>query len=229
MKNLPSQFKIGEGRFVVKRSTVVLLVLTLALAFSAIASAATPNLELVIPKAKAAPKIDGKLNDAAWLNASINGGKVVIDVDNTGSWIVDYPRVGYLTYDADALYVAFRIFAPDVTKLLTTDPSWWNNDEIEIFLDPNQKGLATQFGVTAGGQTNSDAIKAAIDKSGIRWTVEVAIPWGAVNAKAPAVGDKWGLNLTGHQIAAGTSWVAWNTTYGAFNNPSKFGVVTFGN
>jgi len=212
-----------------KRSSVLLLVLTLALAFSAMASAAAPNLELVIPKAKTSPKIDGNLSDPAWLNASINGGKVVIDVDNTGSWLVDYPRVGYMTYDDKALYVAVTIFTPDVDKLMTTASNWWSNDEIEIFLDPDRKGIHTQFGVTASGETNSDLITAAINKKGIRWAVEVAIPWSAVNAKAPKVGDKWGINLTGHQIAAGDSWVAWNATFGAFANPSKFGVVTFGN
>ena len=209
-----------------KRFTVWALVLALTLVLGAVASAA--NLELVIPKARTAPKIDGKLNDAAWLQASIKGSKVVIDVDNTGSWIVEYQRVAYLTYDDEALYIAFVIFAPDVNKLETSQSNWWQNDEVEIFLDPNQKGIHTQFGVTASGYKNLDTFEAAIDKSGIRWVVETAIPWSAVNATAPKVGDKWGLNLTGHQIAAGESWVAWNTTYGAFANPSRFGVVTFG-
>jgi len=206
------------------------LALCLVVALGTFAAAA--NLEMTVPKVKKAPTIDGKLNDAAWLEASINGGKTVVDLDNNGVMLTEYPRIAYICYDDTALYIAFKIFAPDVNKLMTTAGSIWSNDEVEIFLEPNKKGAYTQWGIDAGGNIDSSdpskKIEHAITKSGICWNVEAAIPWKSVGV-TPKVGDKWGLNLCGHQIATGAVWVCWNCTFGGFHNPSAFGTIVFGN
>lgn len=215
-----------------KRLTRVFAALSLSLcvvlAFGAFAAAA--NLEMTVPKVKKAPTIDGKLSDATWLEASIKGGKTVVDLNNTGTALSEYPRIAYICYDDTALYVAFRIFATDANKLATSG-GVWSNDEIEIFLEPNKKGLYTQWGIDAGGKIDSNdpskKIEHAIAKSGIRWDVEVAIPWKVVGA-TPKVGDKWGLNLCGHQIAMGDMWLCWNCTFGGFHNASAFGTIVFG-
>ena len=211
---------------------ITVFAVCLVLALGTLAAAAVPNLELTVPKVAKAPTIDGKLNDAAWVNASIKGGKTVVDLDNTGTSISEYPRIAYLCWDDEALYVAYTIFAPDVTKLQAAAGSVWSNDEVEIFLDPNQKGAYTQWGIDAGDTVESSIpgreIKVATAKSGIRWVIEVAIPWDQTGASAPAVGDKWGLNFCGHQVAVGDMWICWNCTFGSFHNASKFGVITFG-
>jgi len=218
----------------VKRLRTATLVMCLVLAMGVAASAMAPNLEFVVPKVDKAPEIDGKLDDAAWLNASIKGGKTVVDLDNTGTELTEYPRIAYLCWDDEALYVAYTIFAPDVTKLETAAGSLWSNDEVELFLDPDQKGLYTQWGVDAGDNLQAsvpgrDQVKMVASKSGIRWVIEMAIPWDKTGASAPPkVGDKWGMNLCGHQIATGSMWLCWNCTFGGFHNASKFGVITFG-
>ncbi|NLN18886.1 MAG: hypothetical protein GX162_06385 [Firmicutes bacterium] len=204
------------------------LALCLVLALGTFAAA---NLEIVVPKVNRAPNIDGNLNDPAWLQASIKGGKLVVDLDNNGTIITDYPRIAYVCYDDQALYVAVTIFAPDVDKLMTTAGSVWSNDEIEIFLDPAKIGVSYQWGIDAGGVLDSThapgALKHAISKSGIRWVVETAIPWDVVGY-TPKAGDKWGFNICGRQIATGTQWLCWNCTFGGFQRPQAFGNVIFG-
>jgi len=206
------------------------IVLCLVLTVSAFAAAAT-NLVITAPKVKRAPTIDGKLNDPAWLDASIRGGKTAVDINNTGTALSEYPRIAYICYDDTALYVAFKVFAPDVNKLVTTASTLWSNDEVEIFLEPNKKGVYTQWGIDAGGKTDSSdpskKIEYAVSKSGIIWNVEVAIPWKTVGT-TPKVGDKWGLNFCGHQVATGDLWICWNATFGGFHNANAFGTVVFG-
>jgi len=209
--------------------TTAALVLGLIFALGAFAAAA--NLEITVPKVNRAPSIDGKLNDAAWLNASINGGKFVVDVDNNGTVISEYPRIAYIAYDDNALYVAVRVFAPDVNKLMTTAGSVFSNDEIEIFLDPAKKGVSYQWGIDAGGVQDSShgpgPIEHAISKSGISWVIETAIPFKVLGV-TPKAGDKWGFNLCGRQIATGTQWLCWNCTFGGFQRPNAFGNIVFG-
>jgi hypothetical protein len=214
----------------VKRIHVLGLVVLLSLVVSAVAGAANPDLKVVIPKASKAPVIDGKLNDGAWLNASIKGAKVVIDVDNNGVVLSQYPRIAYLTYDDKALYVAFAIFAPDAMKLETSFPAFSHNDEIEVFLQPFKTGSHLQYGVTASGATGGTGTGAevVVSRDGIRWVVEMAIPWTSTGGKAPKAGDEWGLNLCGRQVAYGDQWLAWNCTFGGFHNPAAFGTAIFG-
>ncbi|MGI6081971.1 MAG: sugar-binding protein [Limnochordia bacterium] len=204
------------------------LALCLVLALGAFAAA---NLELVIPKVTMSPTIDGKLSDPAWLQASIKGGKTVVDLDNNGTILTGYPRVAYVCYDDKALYVAVTIFAPDVDKLMTTAGSVWSNDEVEIFLDPAKKGVSYQWGIDAGGVLDSThgpgELKHAVTKSGIKWIVETAIPWDVIGT-TPKAGDKWGFNICGRQIATGAQWLCWNCTFGGFQRPAAFGNIVFG-
>ena len=210
------------SRFVVLSALVGLLALA-----AGIVSAETPNFTITIPKISA-PTIDGDLSDAAWLEASQKGGKVVVDQHHQGVAISQYPRVAYIGYDESAVYVAFVIYSPDPSKLVGDSPNWWDNDEVEIFLEPGKAGSYTQIGVTSAGAIAPDGVKAAVKKEGIRLTIEVAIPYSVLGADAPKVGDKWGLNLNGHQVADGDMWVCWNPTYGGFHNAARFATAIFG-
>ncbi|MGI6543548.1 MAG: hypothetical protein ACOX44_10890 [Limnochordia bacterium] len=64
--------------------TIVLALLVVA-SLSFIVAAETPNLSLTIAKVDKAPVIDGILDDAAWVTASQNGSKAVIDMAETGA------------------------------------------------------------------------------------------------------------------------------------------------
>jgi hypothetical protein len=212
-----------------KRSFVVsFLVALIVLSVSVVALGAEyPNLSVFVPKVSA-PVIDGKLDDAAWLSASIAGGKFVVDASNTGDKITTYPRVAYVGYDENALYVAVMAFSPDVSQLVGTAPSWWNTDEVEIFIDPFHAGAPIQIGVTSAGYISVPGVEAVVTKEGIKWIVEAAISWSAVGGIAPKAGDKWGINFCGRQLADGDMWLAYNVPFGAFKQAAKMGDAVFG-
>lgn len=210
------------------------VVLGLWVGLGAFASAQTPNLSFTVPRVSQAPKVDGALNDATWLQASQKGGKTVVDLNHTGNALTQYPRVAYLGYDDNALYVAFVIYAPNPKALVTGNPGASNNDEVEIFLSAVPGGY-NQILVTADGTMDQNVrgsaapveVSHAVAVGDISWIVEVAIPFKSIG-RTPKAGDKWTLNLNGRQIAAGDMWLAWNPTYGGFHNEARFGTIIFG-
>lgn len=210
-----------------KVAVAALLGACLTLGVAAAASAADPaRLQVNIPKIDKAPVLDGKLDDAAWVTASIKGGKFISDVSSTGDKLIDYPRIAYVGYNSDALYVAYVMFAPDVNQLVFDQAKWWYNDEVEIILQPKQAGAVIQYGIVNNGTTSSPDIQAAVVKEGIKVVIEVAIPWSAVKASAPAVGEKWGLHLSGYQTNP-KLWMSSSYASG-FLKPEMMGVAVFG-
>jgi hypothetical protein len=189
--------------------------------------ASSANLEMYIPKV-AEPVVDGILNDATWLNASTQGSKYIIDLSHMAEKISSTPRIGYVGYNTSGLYVAFVVFAPNLQKLVINQPSWWNNDAVEVFVNIPGSSAIYELGVISTGYASDSNVKVAMVKSGIKWTVEVIIPWSSFGTGMPKFGDVWNMNLCGRQIATGDMWVAYNTTYGKFANPAKMARAVFG-
>lgn len=211
--------------------TAIVISLCLTLGVAVMASAAAALLQVTIPKIDKAPVIDGKLDDAAWLNASIKGGKFVSDVSSTGTTLIDYPRIVYAAYDAEALYVAYQMFAPDVNALKTDDTRWHYNDEVELILQPNQAGAVVQYGFVTNGVVgtngvSSDGVKNAVVKDGIRVVIEVAVPWTTIGVPAPKVGDKWGIHFSGYQTNPAL-WMSYSQAT-SFLRPEMMGIAVFG-
>ncbi|MEA3400445.1 MAG: sugar-binding protein, partial [Armatimonadota bacterium] len=178
-----------------------------------------------------APEIDGRLNDAAWqrdpdipaLNL-LAGGKPA--TENTAVW---------LTYDAEALYVAFRCDESQMDKLVATfqdrgDPLY-RDDDVEVFILPPDANRALQLAVNPLG-TISDNFgsdqpwTAAARQYQDHWDVEMAIPFSVIGiAGAPESGTSWGMQF-GRQQKAKHETTAW-TPGRAFNVPEGFGLVIF--
>lgn len=226
------------------RSTLLRLTVTglFLAACSAGAAAQGVKQALTAPRFDQTPVIDGKLDDPAWVEASTSGAKVVVDVNDSGSALTAYPRVAYVGYDANNLYVAFTIFSPAPNNLAASvtsrDGQVWNDDEVEVFLQPKGKAVFYQIIANAGGAVYdgehqglggdwNTSGKIATLRDGIRWTVEMALPFADFGVK-PQAGDEWGLNLNGHQVNDGDTWLAWNATFGGFVNPAVFGALVFG-
>jgi len=213
-----------------KRIVYLLMLAVVAAVLAAPVAAETPNLGASAAYITTAPVIDGVLNDAAWLTASQMGAKLVVDQDNMGVQIGNTPRVAYLAYDDYNLYVGILMPSADTSKLVTTAGSFWNNDEIEVFLEC--RDLLKYFKVTvdAGGALYEDMGKgeayAAVGLNANSWVVELVMPFSTLG-RAPKAGDVWGLNICGHQVADGDMWITWNPTYGGFNNPARFGDLVF--
>jgi hypothetical protein len=209
----------------------------LTLAFAAGVAHAEPSLKLNAPLFDAPPKIDGVLDDAAWVTAAAECGKTVIDINHTADAIAAYPRVAYVGYDKDALYFAFVIMS-DKELVGEEGGSIWGEDQCEIFLQPDPAAGYAHIGINingfnlteiAGGDDpgwDLSAIKVAKSKSGIANYLEVAVPFKATGMAAPKSGTTWKINLNGHQTD-GDMWLAANATYGGFHNPERFMDLSF--
>ncbi|HHT27255.1 MAG TPA: hypothetical protein GXZ82_08435 [Firmicutes bacterium] len=207
-----------------KARHVVLMVSVLLLVS---ATAFANNYMVYAPKVQA-PVLDGKLDDAAWLEASIVGGKAVIDMSNTVDRLTPFPRVAYVAYDDANLYIAYSIYTANPDGLITSGAAPASNDEVEVFLQPAGRDDYIQAMVDAGGMVRVPTynLQFAIGKTPIQWIVEMAIPFSEIGS-TPKSGDVWKINFAGRQLADGDTWVCWSPTYGSFKQPQYFGSVTF--
>ena len=184
-----------------------------------------------IKRAPAAPEIDGSLDEAVWQGepvvANMNllrGGKPA--TEQTTVW---------MTYGDAGVYIAFRCADSAMDKIKAEytergDPIY-RDDDVEIFILPPDARSAFQFAVNPLG-TISDNFGNTADWRGAAkqlddaWTVEVLIPWEAVEVDGvPEAGSSWAVQFGRQQKlkAETTSW----TPGVAFNRPEGFGVVVF--
>ncbi|MCS7180522.1 MAG: carbohydrate binding family 9 domain-containing protein, partial [bacterium] len=139
-------------------------------------------------------KIDGKLEEDDWKNAKLYSGFNLLQSQGGGKPKAD-TSFRILT-DENAIYLGIRCEEPYMNKLksefLPRDSSFWEMDSVEIFIDPEGKGMNYyQFAVTAsnsqfdsywieGGNTSggyySCLWESAVFKGENYWSVEVKIP-----------------------------------------------------
>ncbi|MCK9222545.1 MAG: sugar-binding protein [Limnochordia bacterium] len=221
-----------------KKSMLALTILIALLGLSVTVLAMEPNLELIAAKVTEKPEIDGFLNDAAWVQASEKGAKVVMDLDSTSVKLTSYPIVTYVAYDDNALYVGYSVFVPDASKIKTDGEKAWQNDEVELFLKVPSQPDYRHICVDAGGKIGVDdstyqedpvfagKIDCTVKVHDVRWIAELAIPFEAFGV-TPKKGDTWKIGLCGYQ-SVGDFWLTWNATYGGFHNEARFGTLVFG-
>jgi hypothetical protein len=209
----------------VKRITVLLSSACLSLMTAAPTLAQRPNLAPIptyeVHRAKIAPRIDGKLDDAAWQAA-----KPVTFVfpwtDQTGK---KQKTVARLTWDSENLYVAYECEDSDITAVYTQhDDPTYKDDAVEIFIAPpgvknlylglemNARAVLYDYlypfpqriikkydlpGVRLAVSTRGTLNSAADQDQG--WNLEVAIPWRSFSDLAdnpvPKIGDRWIANM----------------------------------
>lgn len=185
----------------------------------------TPTLRAL----RGTPVIDGGLDDAAWTAAP----PVRDFVLHTGQGLAKEPTRAWVTFDDEALYVAFDCPHPAgaTLKLDATqrDGTTWLDDSIEIFLDPpHDHQTDLQFCVNALGVVRDSrgqdagwnaAVRSAARRRADGWSVEVAIPFAGLDLPL-RTGTTWGLNLVRNdRVNAQT--VTWSL--GGFHQPSRNG------
>ncbi len=172
------------------------------------------------PRSAAPPKIDGKLDDAAWRRAAAIDGFV----SASGARGAPNTRVR-VCFDARALYLAVECDRkPDATPARPRDGAVWKDDCIEVWIDPAGRGRRVyQFIVSAAGSIydsrgtggSSDASydpewQQAVVVGEEGWRVEIAIPKKAVERKQwPA---RMGFNIGRNGPKLQTQ--AWARDYG---------------
>ncbi|MFW6456857.1 MAG: BNR-4 repeat-containing protein [Planctomycetota bacterium] len=152
---------------------------------------------LKVDRCETPPRIDGSLEDPLWGN----------DPDIPVFGRKDRGRAlrpgtsAWLRYDSDALYVAVRCEEQDTDSLRLRsekrDDNVWQDDSIEILVDPEGEGENhCQVVVNAEGIIRDQKrFDADVDFEGLRaaaqihegraWTAEVALPWKDIGLDAP--------------------------------------------
>ncbi len=161
------------------------------------------------PRASSPPTIDGRLDDAAWRDAPSTQPFV-----NTMTGDPAGPRTSAkITWDAENLYVAFEV-EDDFLKseLSGHDPHLWEQDTVEIMVDPDGDGrnyfelqlspteqvfdtrydsrrVPQPFGHTDwdSGMRGATVVRGTVNDDGDDegYTAELAIPWSAFYAGSP--------------------------------------------
>jgi hypothetical protein len=187
------------------------------------------------------PRIDGRLDDAAWQTAQPGTGFRVWETDRGAT--PSQPTVFKIAYDARALYfgVACRESEPARIhrNLARRDRVDGNTDCVSLYLDPFSDGnTGYLFRVNSAGvqldgylfndgdrDDNWDAVWQAEtfhDRDG--WYAEVRIPFSSIRYRADA--PTWGLQVIRSMPDRGEddAWTIWDRNASGF--VSRFGRLT---
>ncbi len=208
---------------------------------SATAADAAPlkSFEIVRIAEAEAPRIDGRLDDAAWQKAA-----QIDDLKqfqpNENSEPSERTRF-YVMYDADTLYIGAKLWdsKPDqiTANILRQGERMNNDDKIAVILDTfNDKRNGYRFEVNANGirddalyidtttqQWEWDGIyvaQATRDAEG--WTAEMAIPFKTLSFNPES--DTWGINFA-RLIASKNERIGWSFR-NRTQNPGNSGIMT---
>ena len=181
--------------------------------------------------------IDGSPTDAAWAQA-----QQLVPFTIAGDGVLPLQPQVLICRDASTLYLSARLpkpaGAPARAKITERDGPLWEDDSVEIFLDPGYtKNHYIQLIVNAGGarwdsvgkdkafNAEWQAATVANDADAF-WTLEVAVPIAAVSPiPTPAV---WGLNVCWDRQTPQPLSATWASLLaGNFHDPEHFGMLSF--
>jgi hypothetical protein len=207
-----------------------------------------------LPDRMPAPILDGDLRDAAWGNAAGAEQNLAVADRFTaagGEKPAKQQTRGLLTYDDEALYVAFRCADSDIEAAdrKHDDDAIFGDDCVELFFSatPKQPGRYWHLVVNARN-ARWDALteeqgpmerianfpweSAAVQGEGF-WSVEIKIPFreitmppGTERLTGPPVGASWRVNLAREDKPMGEN-SSWSPVREGFLNPDEFGHVRF--
>ena len=205
------------------------------------------------PKVAAPPAIDGALDDAAWLTAPWTEPFVDIRGEEwPDPYLATRARI---VWDEDHLYIAAELEEPHLwATLVERDAILYREHDFEVFIDPDGdaldyyeleiNALGTEFDLflprpyQRAGKANvawdMEGLRTAVALDGTLndpsdedrgWTVEIAIPWGAL--RPPQEGDAIGGARGSRQSDAGRTASADEASGGAPPRPGDTWRVNF--
>ena len=213
------------------------LCLLIALTVNAGLALAAPSVDMA-PSA-APPKLDGKLDEAAWQGKPRLTGFVL----NQNGQPASAQTEAFLTYDGANLYLGVRAFEPNLAKLVAVASAAeasrvWSDDCIELFVDYLHSRYSffhlgvTPAGITAaqratvmGGADVEPGAKVATGREAGAWIIEVALPWRTMGVR-PVSGEVWGLNVCRSRPHA-SEYGSWTGVQGSYGQPQYFGEARF--
>ena len=188
-----------------------------------------------VPKLENPPVIDGRMSGGEWNQAAAITGFVAND-KMTASPV---QPVVYGGYDDEYLYVVVVSPIPQGSTMVATlsgaDSPVWNDDDVEILLQPSPPdGVVFQLlGGPAGGyvdfENSRDCDSQMVYRSGVteeQWVAEFGIPFAGLGVAGPVVGDVWGVNFC-RGYALPRLWTSWSPAK-SFVEAGTFGRMRFG-
>lgn len=191
-----------------------------------------------LPEKSAAPRVDGKADDAAWQNAAQAKDFRVAGTGKPGRFSTE----ARLLHDKDALYVLFVSEVPPDMKagasLSKDDARIYHGSNIGLFLEA-EDGKWWHFTTDAANNQwdgRNDQPEYTVDWESAsriadgRWVAELRIPLAALGpGKTPG---SWRANLVRQQRFPGrenssSENTAWNSVEEHFAQPAQFGVWVF--
>ncbi len=211
------------------------------LLFCAAASAgpaAAQTAVYTIARAAQPPKLDGRLDDPCWRTAC-----KIDRFRKLGGAPASVRTVAWLTYDADALYAAFRCEEPLAGQLVLRakkhDEPAWKDDEVELFFNPSgDRDRYVQLCINAAGvimdlynvqsANESDVAYDAGAQAKARvaareWTLEVRIP--LCNLPIESLTGDWTFHLARHRAAGNELLTSLQTPTSNFHELRAFDVL----
>jgi hypothetical protein len=173
--------------------------------------------------------VNGTLSESGWLVNRLVNKNVVGTGNNTTTFAV--------MWDNTNLYVGVRVLD---ANLFSDSPNMWDDDGIEIYVDPNNNKLTTYDGrdnqIIKNYNKSTVFTKLAITGLQHAWaavsggySMEIAIPWTQLGfASVPAAGTKIGFDVGYDDDDNGgvrDAQTVWNGTVNNYQNTSGFGTV----
>lgn len=198
--------------------------------------------------------VDGRLDEQSWAAAErARGFRHIYDPDRPSK----YPTEAAIVWDDAHLYLAFDCTDPDPWGTLTKrDDHLWNEEVVEVFLDPDGDGRNyaelnvspnnvvvdlfipwPRADLVASLRWDIAGLLTAVGRRDGGWIAEAAIPWASLEATgvraAPAAGDEWRIGLFRIKRPRGVTgeeeFLAWSLTRAdrGFHDPERFGSLRF--
>ncbi|HOD50595.1 MAG TPA: sugar-binding protein [Candidatus Hydrogenedentes bacterium] len=186
------------------------------------------------------PKIDGNLEDEVWLKTEPLDPFVPM---KAAQETVSAQTQTKVTYDNEYLYIAFRCEEPKAAELQVVgenrDDYVFTGDVVEVFIKPSEQSASFyHFAINPANvvweglhidvlQTEFSPVwEHAAQRGADFWSVEIALPWKAINMETPKTGSQVKVNLCRERYTE-REWTLWSQTVYHFLEPEHFGTFIF--
>jgi len=198
---------------------------------------ATVHMRLFAVRTGQAPAIDGKLDEPQWDKAfSVSTFGLLGFKGYSGR-----KNAVRLLYDDQAIYIGctgeLGGWHDWLARARARDQGAWEDESFEVFLDPHRTRktyyhfIVNAVGSIQDGKGWNDRYdptwRVAVAHTERAYTVEMAIPYEAAEAKPPAKGDVWGINVCRNDKEASKSSSVIPVA-DSFHDPTRFAEILFG-
>ena len=198
----------------------------------------SPSPLLTVRACSEPPTIDGTLGAGEWDDAA--GAMGMADLGSHE--LAPIQPTFWFTFDEHALYIAVAVPLQSGVRLRTKhrgrDTPVYEDDSIELFLAPKREpNRYYHFVANAAGALydarnrdknwNAKTARWASAASARQWVLEMAVPFGDLDAIAPADGARWGANVCLNLKTPRRMACTWAAVGSSFHEPANFSDIAF--